>query len=78
MTEIEELNRECKRLHEQAAPQVQAPKTSGEDRLRDELRRFAEQKKQIHIEPTYRRTVEGLPFPMWDISFEPYLTGSIP
>ena len=47
MTEIEELNRECKRLHEQAAPQVQAPKTSGEDRLRDELRRFAEQKKQI-------------------------------
>ena len=52
MTEVEELNREFKRLHEQQSqPQPQAPTGNPKDNIREELRKFAAQKKQVRIEP---------------------------
>jgi pyrimidine deaminase RibD-like protein len=52
MTEVEELNREFKRLHEQQSqPQPQAPTGNPKDDIREELRKFAAQKKQVRIEP---------------------------
>jgi pyrimidine deaminase RibD-like protein len=54
MTEIEELNREFKRLHEQQSqpqPQAQQSASSPRDDIRAELGRFAERKMQIRIEP---------------------------
>ena len=52
MTEIEELNRDFKRLHEeQSQPQPQTPTGDPKDDLRKELRKFAELKTQVRIEP---------------------------
>jgi pyrimidine deaminase RibD-like protein len=52
MTEIEELNRDFKRLHEQQSqPQPQITTDDPKHELWEELRKFAELKKQVRIEP---------------------------
>lgn len=54
MTEVEELNRDFKRLHEQQSqpqPQAQQSAPNPKDDIRAELGRFAEKKAQVRIEP---------------------------